>query len=79
MKEEITSPAFTNRYRLYVLFVLTLTYTFSVIDRNIVNILIDDIGADFGINGTPMEDTVKGFLMGPVFAIFYAVLGIPMA
>ena len=79
MKEENTLPAFTNRYRLYVLFVLTLTYTFSVIDRNIVNILIDDIGADFGINGTPMEDTVKGFLMGPVFAIFYAVLGIPMA
>lgn len=79
MEQKSALPAFGNGYRLYVLFVLTLTYTFSVIDRNIVNILIDDIGADFGINGTPMEDTVKGFLMGPVFAIFYAVLGIPMA
>ena len=68
-----------SAYRYYVLTLLTLTYLFSYMDRQIMSILIEDIGAEFAANGQPISDTMKGVLMGPVFGIFYATLGIPIA
>jgi len=61
-------------YRLYVLAVLTLVYTLNFIDRNLVNVIAQPIITEFGLS-----DTQYGFLNGPPFAIFYAVLGIPIA
>ncbi len=61
-------------YAHYVLAVLVLVYIFNFIDRNILSILAEDIKADLGIS-----DAQMGFLYGTVFAVFYAVFGIPLA
>ncbi len=63
-----------RRYANYVLAVLVLVYIFNFIDRNILSILAEDIKADLGIS-----DAEMGFLYGTVFAVFYAVFGIPLA
>ena len=69
-KEPQSGGAYAN----YVLFVLVLVYIFNFIDRNILSILAEDIKADLAIN-----DAQMGFLYGTVFAVFYAVFGIPLA
>ncbi|MCZ6617066.1 MAG: MFS transporter [Gammaproteobacteria bacterium] len=61
-------------YSHYVLAVLVLVYIFNFIDRNILSILAEDIKADLGVT-----DAQMGFLYGTVFAVFYAVFGIPLA
>ena len=61
-------------YAHYVLFVLVIVYVFNFIDRNILSILSQDIQADLGVS-----DAQMGFLYGTVFAVFYAVFGIPLA
>jgi MFS family permease len=69
-----TSAVPSRRYANYVLAVLVLVYIFNFIDRNILSILAEDIKADLDIN-----DSQMGFLYGTVFAVFYAVFGIPLA
>ena len=61
-------------YSHYVLFVLVIVYVFNFLDRNILSILAEDIKADLAIT-----DAQMGFLYGTVFAVFYAVFGIPLA
>ncbi|TNF79207.1 MAG: MFS transporter [Gammaproteobacteria bacterium] len=68
------APEVGGRYAHYVLFVLILVYIFNFVDRNILSILAEDIKADLGIS-----DAQMGFLYGTVFAVFYAVFGIPLA
>ncbi len=63
-----------GRYAHYVLFVLVIVYFFNFVDRQILSILAEDIKADLGIT-----DAQMGFLYGTVFAVFYAVFGIPLA
>ena len=53
---------------------LTLTYFFSFMDRQILAILLEPIKRDLHLT-----DTQLGLLSGLVFAIFYATLGIPIA
>ncbi|WP_019517001.1 spinster family MFS transporter [Sphingomonas sp. Mn802worker] len=53
---------------------LTLTYFFSFMDRQILAILLEAIKLDL-----KLSDTQLGLLSGLVFAIFYATLGIPIA
>ena len=60
-------------YAHYVLFVLVLVYIFNFIDRQILAILTNDIQQDLGTS-----DAQMGFLYGTVFALFYAVFGIPL-
>lgn len=67
-------PKLGGWYAHYVLFVLVIVYVFNFIDRNILSILAEDIKADLGIT-----DAEIGFLYGTVFAVFYAVFGIPLA
>lgn len=64
----------SNTYRVYVLLLLMLTYLFSYMDRQILTILIEDIGKEFSLN-----DTQRGLLMGLAFAVFYAGLAVPIA
>ncbi len=61
-------------YRFYVLVMLTLVYTLNFIDRNLLNVIAQPIIKEFGLN-----DSQYGFLNGPPFALFYAVMGIPLA
>lgn len=69
-----TAPKTGSLYRHYVLAVLVIVYIFNFIDRNILSILAEDIKADLGAT-----DAQMGFLYGTVFAVFYAVFGIPLA
>ncbi|MCA8900562.1 MAG: MFS transporter [Hyphomonas sp.] len=60
--------------RAWILAVLTLTYTFNHIDRQVLVILLEPIKADLNL-----RDSQLGMLTGLVFAAFYATLGIPVA
>ncbi|HMO76356.1 MAG TPA: MFS transporter [Sphingopyxis sp.] len=57
-----------------MLWVLLIVYIFNFLDRQIVNILAEPIKGELGLS-----DTELGLLAGPAFAVFYAVLGIPIA
>ncbi|MCM2312013.1 MAG: MFS transporter [Steroidobacteraceae bacterium] len=70
-----TAPATDSpRYRMVVLAMLVLVYTFNFIDRQIVGILAVPIKADLGLT-----DTQLGLMGGLAFALFYTLLGIPIA
>jgi len=69
-----STPKTGGLYSHYVLFVLVIVYIFNFVDRNILSILAEDIKADLGVT-----DAQMGFLYGTVFAVFYAVFGIPLA
>ncbi len=64
----------TFKYRHYVLGLLTLVYIFNFVDRQVVVILIEPIKEDLGLT-----DGQLGFLSGTIFALFYTVLGVPIA
>lgn len=74
MPPNTSIPTYSNRYRNYVLLILTGVYTFNFIDRQILVILQEPIKADLGLS-----DTQLGLLTGFAFAIFYVTLGIPIA
>ena len=61
-------------YRLYVLLLLTLVYTLNFIDRTLLSVVGQPVIDTFNLS-----DSQYGFLNGPPFAIFYAVMGIPIA
>jgi len=58
----------------YVLAMLFLVLATSLVDRNILGILLEDIKADLHVS-----DTRIGLLTGPAFAITNAIAGIPLA
>ncbi len=57
-----------------MLWTLLIVYTLNFLDRTIVNILAEPIKGELGLS-----DTLLGLLAGPAFAVFYAVLGLPIA
>ncbi len=65
---------FSTAYAWYVVGVLTLAFTISFIDRQILSLLVQPIKQDLGVS-----DTQIGLLAGFAFAIFYSVLGVPIA
>ena len=54
--------------------VLTLAYTFSFIDRQVLNLLVGPIRSDMHIS-----DFQVSLLMGTAFGVFYAIMGIPIS
>ena len=58
----------------YTVIVLLFAYVLSFVDRIIMSLLVVPIKAD--LNAT---DTQMGLLMGLAFAIFYTLVGIPIA
>ncbi|MFC3712862.1 spinster family MFS transporter [Sphingoaurantiacus capsulatus] len=69
-----TPPSFDRRYVRYTLWILLAVYILNFLDRQIVNILAEPIKRDLGLS-----DTQVGLMTGLAFALFYAVLGIPIA
>ncbi|MGN6500939.1 MAG: spinster family MFS transporter, partial [Tsuneonella sp.] len=61
-------------YRRYALTVLLVIYTLNFLDRQIVAILAEPIKHDL-----QLADWQLGILTGLAFALFYTVLGIPIA
>ena len=75
MEEEAATSGRSKRwYPHYVLGVLMLVYVFNFVDRHILSILAESIKADLGVT-----DAQMGFLYGTVFAVFYALFGLPLA
>ncbi|GAA0857274.1 MFS transporter [Aliiglaciecola litoralis] len=70
----IQSSPVSQKYRIYVLVILTLVYAFNFIDRQIIGILSPLIQQDLGL-----DDAQMGWLKGIYFALLYTVLGIPIA
>lgn len=64
----------SRTYRIYVLIVLTIVYTFNFLDRQIMGIVAPAVQADLGLS-----DSQLGILGGIAFAILYTTLGIPAA
>lgn len=79
MTAETHAPASTpaplaKPARAYALGILLVIYIFNFLDRQIVNILAEPIKNDLGL-----ADWQIGVMAGFAFAIFYTVLGIPIA
>jgi MFS family permease len=60
--------------RRYALAILAVVYMFNFIDRQILAILLPSIKAEFQVG-----DAVLGLLAGTAFALFYVILGVPVA
>src|ERR1700675_2492196 len=63
-----------NTYKNYMLILLMVILTFSYVDRTAFGIVLQDIKIDLNLT-----DTQLGFMTGIAFALFYAVMGIPIA
>ena len=79
MVETITrteSPARTlgNAYRYYVVGIIWLVMLLRFVDWQIVGVLLESLRREFKVS-----DTQLGFLSGTAFALFYTVLGLPIA
>ncbi|MEM7767219.1 MAG: MFS transporter [Pseudomonadota bacterium] len=61
-------------YRTYVLLTLTVVYTFNFIDRILISVVGRPIIDEFGLSNFQF-----GILSGLGFALFYTLLGIPIA
>jgi MFS family permease len=68
-----TDRPFSVRYAWYVVFVLMLCYALSLIDRQILSLLVAPMKRDLHIN-----DTRIGLLQGLSFALFYTLAGLPL-
>ena len=60
--------------RWYAVGLLTVAYTFSYIDRQILSLMVGPIRADLGIS-----DTQFSLLQGLAFAVLYTAMGVPIA
>jgi MFS family permease len=74
MSAPFAARAVSLGYRSYVLAVLVVVYTFNFIDRQIVGILAVPIKAELHLS-----DSQLGLMGGLAFALFYTLLGIPIA
>jgi MFS family permease len=73
-RPENSTPYLDQRYRWYVLGLLTLVYAFNFIDRQVLVIVQEQIRVELGL-----MDWQLGMLSGFVFAVFYSILGVPIA
>jgi MFS family permease len=64
----------SSRQAHYSLFALTLVVMFTVLDRQVLALMIEPVKKDFGIS-----DTQAALLLGAVFSLTYAVAGMPIA
>ena len=73
--ERAADPRFRvgGRYAWYVLGLTVLVSAFSLLDRQILTIVAGDLKAHLGLSNAGV-----GLLYGTVFAIFYALFGIPL-
>jgi len=68
------SHKYSLAYRYYVLAILFIAYILNALDRGIIATLLEPIRHEFNVN-----DTQLGLLGGIAFALFYSILGIPIA
>lgn len=64
----------SKSYRAYVLGALLVIFTFNFIDRVLISIVQEPIRHEFGVS-----NFMLGLLGGPAFAVFYTLMGVPIA
>src|SRR5579864_8398962 len=64
----------SNTYKNYLLVLLMAILVFNFVDRLALGVVLQDIGADLHLT-----DTQLGLMSGIAFAIFYSVMGVPIA
>ena len=74
MNKPVPAFRFSAGYRRYVLALLLIVYIFNFVDRQILAVLLQAIKLEFNFT-----DTQLGLLGGLAFAIFYSIVGIPIA
>ncbi|MGH6985399.1 MAG: spinster family MFS transporter [Caulobacteraceae bacterium] len=74
MDPDLVKPKARPAWRYYVLGLFTLAYAFGHVDRSIVGVLLPAIRREFAVS-----DAALAFLSGLAFAIFFVLLGIPIA
>ena len=70
----VGAAPYSASYTRYAMFLLLGIYIVNFLDRAVVNILAEPIKNDLGL-----ADWQLGLMSGLAFAIFYTVLGIPIA
>jgi len=70
----VSAPPYSPAYTRYAMFLLLGIYIINFLDRAVVNILAEPIKNDLGL-----ADWQLGLMSGLAFALFYTVLGIPIA
>ncbi len=65
---------YSEGYQRMAIALLALVYIFNFVDRQVMNILAQSIKTDL-----QLSDTQLGLITGLAFAIFYSVLGLPIA
>ena len=73
-KDRVLGGPGGGKYAWYVVVVLMFTYTVAFIDRQILSLLVQPIRRDLDLS-----DTQISLLAGFAFAVFYSVLGVPIA
>lgn len=71
---KLAAPGLSDANVRYALWLLLGIYTLNFVDRQIVAVLGEDLKRDLNL-----DDTQFGLLGGLAFAVFYTVLGIPIA
>ena len=61
------------KYGWYITIVLLIAFTFSYVDRQVLNLLVEPIRADLGLSDTKMS-----FLQGIAFVVTYVAMSIPI-
>jgi MFS family permease len=69
--DSLAYPSSTRAWGLVV--VLTIAYAISFVDRQIISLMVEPIK-----DHLDLSDTQIGLLMGPAFAVFYTIMGIPL-
>jgi MFS family permease len=64
----------SRHYKRYLLLLLLFILGFNFADRTALGLVLDDIKTDLSLT-----DTQLGFLSGIAFAVFYSIMGIPIA
>ena len=72
--QPVQDPDYSERYKRFVLVMLTLVYAFNFVDRQILVILQEPIKSDM-----QLSDAQLGLLSGFTFAVIYVSAGIPIA
>jgi len=67
------APQSSDRYAWYVVGLLMLVYVFSFLDRQILSLMVSDLKTGLDLD----QDWQVAILMGPAFAVFYTIFGIP--
>jgi MFS family permease len=74
MSEQRNSPVWPKpAVAWFMVGVLVLAFVFSIADRIIIALLVGPIKTDLDLTDSDM-----GLMMGPAFAVFYAIMGLPI-